>query len=43
VTVSRIDAGIRYDELKVGDVVNIYGDSSQYRDKIDIDAVKIAQ
>ncbi len=43
ITISRNDMGIRYKELKIGDQVRIYGDSSQYGDRIDIHATKIVE
>jgi hypothetical protein len=33
----------RYEEPEVGDVVKIYGDSSQYGDRIHIHATKITE
>ena len=40
-TVSRVDMGIRYKEISVGDVVTVYGDSSNNGNKISVHATKI--
>jgi molybdopterin-binding protein len=40
-TISRINMGIRYKELKAGDIVKIYGDSSNFENEISVIATKI--
>ncbi|MEI9913381.1 MAG: OB-fold nucleic acid binding domain-containing protein [Bacteroidota bacterium] len=40
-TISRTDMGMRYKEINIGDIVTIYGDSSNYGNEISVHATKI--
>lgn len=42
-TISRNDMGIRYKKLDIGDKIKIFGDSSQYGNRIDIHVTKIVE